>query len=40
MEDDEIGDSISNGVNGSEIDSEVSFSNHDFVIIMKCRLSM
>ena len=35
MEDDEIGDSVSNGVNGSEIDSEVSFSNHDFVIIMK-----
>ena len=40
MEDDEIGDSISNGVNGSEKDSEVIFSNHDFVIIIKCRLSM
>ena len=40
MEDDEIGDSVCNGVKGSEIDSEVSFSNHDFVIIMKCRLSM
>ena len=40
MEDDEIGDSDSNGVNSSETDSEVSFSNHDFVIIIKCRLSM
>ena len=37
MEDDEIGDSVSNGVNDSETDSEVSFSNHEFVIIMKCR---
>ena len=40
MKEDEIGDSVSNEVNGSETDSEVSFSNHDFVIIMKCRLSM
>ena len=40
MEEDEIGDSVSNGVNGSETDNEVSFSNHDFFIIVKCRLSM
>ena len=35
-----MGDSDFNGVNGSETYSEVSFSNDDFVIIMKCRLSM
>ena len=40
MEEDERGDSDSDEVRGSEIDSEVSFSNHDFVIIMKCRLSI
>ena len=40
MEDDEIGDSISNEIKGSETNSEVSFSNHDFVIIMKRRLNM
>ena len=40
MEKDERGDSVSNEVKTSETDSEVSFFNHDFVIIMKCRLSI
>ena len=40
MEEDERGDLDSDEVRGSEMDSEVSFSNHDFVIIMKCRLSI
>ena len=40
MEEDERGDSDSNEIKGSEMASEVSFSNHDFVIIMKCRLNI
>ena len=40
MEDDERGDSVSNEVKASETDSEVRFSNPEFVIIMKCRLSI
>ena len=40
MEKGERGDSDSDEVRGSETDSEVSFSNHDFVIIMKYMLSI
>ena len=40
MEVDERGDSDSDEVRGSEADSGVCFSNHDFVIIMKCRLNI
>ena len=39
MEDDKIGDSVSNGVNGSETDDEIRLSNHNLVIIMNCRLN-
>ena len=39
MEEDERGDSVSNEAKASEIDSDVSFSNPDVVIIIKCRLS-
>ena len=40
MEEDERCDLVSKEVKASETDSEVSFSNHDFVIIMKYRLSI
>ena len=40
MEEDERGDSDSDDVKGGETDSEVSFSNNDFVIIMKYMLSI
>ena len=38
MEEYERGDLDFDVVRGSETNNEVSFSNHDFIIIMKCRL--
>ena len=40
MEEDEIGNLDFDEVIGTKTDSEVSFSNHDFVKIMKCMLGI